>query len=353
MEETEVDSGMSVARSLAERLEAVDAFNFTEVHPRVRFGTASDRYAGWIGQIYGEMWATRTKSRRKVLDGRSFKENVVPTESVREYFEHFSILEMDFTFYRPLREADGELSSNYRVIERYLDHAPEHARFLVKAPQMFCSPFLRGVGPNVDYLNADAYMIRFQEPLLELLGPRLAGVLFEQGYQSVKNSPTDDILVDHLDTFFNEIGSGPQVHLEVRSPHLLTPLYFDWLETKGLGHVFSHWTWLPSIQSQWKNLGRVTSADSNVVLRLLTPRKMKYADAYALAHPFDKVVPKLSEAYGAREMIDESVALAFQAVDSGGTIDVISNNRAWGNAPELAAEIARGLLDFEQRRRQV
>lgn len=338
--------------SVEERLENVRVFDFRKIHPLVRFGTASDRYAGWIGQIYDSRWSSRTSTRRKKLGARSFKEGVVPTEAVREYFEHYSILELDFTFYRPLREADGTPSSNYRVIERYLDHSPPEARFLVKAPQLVCSPFLRGVGKNTDYLNAEIYMRQFQEPLVELMERQLAGILFEQGYRSVKTSPPGDVVVERLDRFFNQIDRGPQVHLEIRSPHLLTPLYFDWLETTGLGFVYSHWTWLPSIKSQWKDSGRFTAADSNVVLRLLTPRKMTYADAYALAHPFDKVVSELSEAYGALEMIDESVALTFKAIESGTTINVIANNRAWGNAPELSAEIAKRLLEFERRRKQ-
>ena len=32
-------------------------------------------------------------------------------------------------------------------------------------------------------------------------------------------------------------------------------------------------------------------------------------------------------------------------------IDVIANNRAWGNAPELAAVVAKRLLEFERRRK--
>ena len=77
---------------------------------------------------------------------------------------------------------------------------------------------------------------------------------------------------------------------------------------------------------------------------------MPYADAYAVAHPFDRVVPELTDAPGASTMIDEAVALCFKAMENETTIDLITNNRAWGNAPELAKEIARRLLEFERRR---
>jgi hypothetical protein len=38
-----------VAKSLPE------TFHFRNLHPQVFIGTASDRYAGWIGQIYSRI----------------------------------------------------------------------------------------------------------------------------------------------------------------------------------------------------------------------------------------------------------------------------------------------------------
>jgi len=341
---------VSSSLSINERLVQIEGFDFRTVHPNVLYGTASDRYAGWIGQIYDESWSGVTRKRRKKLGGQSFQEVIVPLEAVSEYFEHFSVLELDFTFYRPLVEADGSPSTNYGLIERYAEYAPENAKFLVKAPQMFTAPFIRGMGANEQYLDAPAYTRQFQDPLVDMLGQRLHGIIFEQGYQPIKKSPPAEQTIESLDAFFEHIGKGPQVHLELRSTHLLTPLYFDWLETRGLGFVYSHWTWLPSIKSQWKRSGRFTAANKTAVLRLLTPRKMPYADAYAVAHPFDRVVPELSNAPGASTMIDEAVALCFKAMENETTIDLITNNRAWGNAPELAKEIARRLLEFERRR---
>jgi hypothetical protein len=55
-------------------------------------GMASDRYAGWIGQIYREGRYTKGIGQRthKVGD-KTFVEKVLPVESVQEYFEHFPI----------------------------------------------------------------------------------------------------------------------------------------------------------------------------------------------------------------------------------------------------------------------
>lgn len=43
-----------------ERLKELVRFQFRDLHPLVSLGTASDRYAGWLGQIYSE---TRYKGR--------------------------------------------------------------------------------------------------------------------------------------------------------------------------------------------------------------------------------------------------------------------------------------------------
>ena len=94
-----------------DRRAALDRYDFRDLHPRLRFGTASDRYAGWIGQIYPEESASAVKSRTRRLGGRTFTERQLPVASVRHYFEHFDVLELDFTFYRPLLEEDGEPST--------------------------------------------------------------------------------------------------------------------------------------------------------------------------------------------------------------------------------------------------
>ncbi len=84
-------------------------YHFRGLHPNVFLGTASDRYAGWIGQIYSpERYEDRITKRDNVVAGKKFIEEVLPVDSVEEYFQRFAVLEVDYTFYRPLREKDGE-----------------------------------------------------------------------------------------------------------------------------------------------------------------------------------------------------------------------------------------------------
>ena len=105
------------------------------------------------------------------------------------------------------------------------------------------------------------------------------------------------------------------------------------------------------IKEQWGLSGqRFTATNGEAVLRLLTPRRTKYEDAYRVAYPFDRPVPELSETAGAKVMIDEAVALAYKAVDFGAVLNLIANNRAYGNAPALDQAVAFRFLEVAGRR---
>lgn len=333
--------------------ERIDEFDFRTVNPSIRFGTASDRYAGWIGQIYSEKWISSVSKRTRKLGGRAYEERTVPVASVEEYFEHFNALELDFTFYRPLVGPSKDPSNTFFVLQQYAESAPAEASFYLKAPQQVTARILRrgGGGPasyasNPDYLNQKVFMEGFLEPAVEILGSRLSGVIFEQEYQRKQDGIESGQNIDELNSFFTASNTATPVHIELRSPHLLTTPYFDWLADSGLGHVFSHWTWLPSIRDQWKRAGkRFTSGNRGVVCRLLTPLRMPYAIAYEHAHPFDSVVPELSETPQASRMVLDTAALAIQSLKHDHAVTIISNNRAWGNAPSLAQKVARRIVD--------
>ena len=84
-------------------------YQFRGLHPNIFIGMASDRYAGWIGQIYsGGRYTQGMAHRTHKVGERSFVEEVLPVESVEEYFEHFPILGIDYTFYRPLLDKNGK-----------------------------------------------------------------------------------------------------------------------------------------------------------------------------------------------------------------------------------------------------
>ncbi|MDP2046628.1 MAG: DUF72 domain-containing protein, partial [Deltaproteobacteria bacterium] len=60
----------------------MENFIFRSLHPQIFIGTASDRYAGWLGQIYShDNYAGRLTKRTKIIGGKTFVEEVLPVDS--------------------------------------------------------------------------------------------------------------------------------------------------------------------------------------------------------------------------------------------------------------------------------
>lgn len=323
-------------------------FSFRRIHPNLRMGTASDRYAGWLGQIYTEaLYTGRIQSRTRKLGDRSFTEEVLPVESVSEYFEHFGVLELDFTFYRPLRDAAGKPTHTESLLTQYRSHLREDDRLILKAPQSIFAQKLRtrsgSFGDNPGYLDPEAFVRGFWEPATLILGSHLRGVVFEQEYQRAGGRMPPEALAERLDRFFDSIPKDPRYHVELRTDAYLSPPVLEALEKHGVGQVLSHWTWLPPLRKQFEKGGaKVLNGARRLVVRLMTPRNVRYEDAYAMAHPFDRLVENMVNP----AMISDSAWLVRQAVEQNFEIDLIINNRAGGNAPLLARMIKEACREF-------
>jgi len=323
----------------------IQSFHFRSIHPRLLIGTASDRYTGWLGQIYSpEKYMGRIKRRTKRVGGKSFVEEVLPVDSAQEYFEHFPVLELDFTFYAPLRDNQGKPTRNYHTLRSYSQYLRQGDRLILKVPQVF---FAKKVwqgeifGSNPVYLDATAFREQFYEPALQLVERWLHGMLFEQEYHRKQDRPAPSQVAQELDQFFSSIPQDSRYHVELRTESFLCPELFHVLEDHGVGQVLSHWTWLPSLRRQFNLSGkRFLGASGDVIIRLMTPREMRYEDAYGKAHPFDKLIDGMLQ--GA--MVRDTVEIAREAIDHGIRPNIIINNRAGGNAPLIAQKIASSLI---------
>ncbi len=327
----------------------IKEFKFRGLHPNVLVGTASDRYAGWLGQIYSEQRvANRITRRKKTVGGASFVEEVLPVESVEEYFLHFRVLELDFTFYRLLLEENGEPTQNYHVLQKYSQHLQEGDNLILKVPQVICAQKIYRRGQfieNEGYLNNEIFRRQFYEPAVEILGSALTGLIFEQEYQRKKDRVSPEAVANALDTFFEEIPKDNRYHLELRTePYLSSPV-FTVLEKHGVGQVLSHWTWLPSLGKQFSKSGqRFLNSGGQSIVRLMTPRGARYEEAYAKAHPFDSLVDEMLNP----NMVRETAELMWTAIDHDVRINIIVNNRAGGNAPLVSQQIAERFLEISE-----
>jgi uncharacterized protein YecE (DUF72 family) len=326
-------------------------FLFRELHRNLLIGTASDRYAGWIGQIYSEGRYEKGITRRshKVGD-KTFNEETLPVESVTEYFEHFPLLEIDYTFYRPLLESSGNPTQNFHVLKNYRQHMKDGDFVLLKAPQMVIARKLRrgsAFVENENYLKADIFTKQFYKLAVEILGPCLNGIIFEQKYHPKNDRFPPAKLAQDLDEFFSNIPKDTRYHIELRTEAYLVDPVFEVLKKHGVGLVFSHWTWLPPLRKQFaKAKMEFFNSGKQAVIRLITPLRMSYEESYAKAFPFDKMINGMLDL----EMIEDTVKIVNEAIKDKIQVNLIINNRAGDNAPLIAQKIADRLHSEKQQR---
>jgi uncharacterized protein YecE (DUF72 family) len=321
------------------------SFLFREPHSNILIGTASDRYAGWIGQIYSEGRYEKGITRRShKLGERTFNEEILPVESVTEYFEHLPLLEIDYTFYRPLLESSGNPTPNFHVLKSYRQRMKEGDLLLLKVPQVIIARKLRrgaGFVENDTYLNTGIFTKQFYEPAIEILGSCLHGIIFEQEYHHKNDRFLPVKLARDLNEFFSNIPKDTRYHIELRTEAYLVDPVFEALKKHGVGLVFSHWTWLPPLRKQFAKVNKMFfNSGRQAVIRLITPLRMSYEESYAKAFPFDKMVNGMLDP----EMIEDTVKIVNEAVKDKIQVYLIINNRAGGNAPLIAQKVADRLL---------
>jgi uncharacterized protein YecE (DUF72 family) len=217
-------------------------FNFRNFHPQILIGTASDRYSGWLGQIYSpDRYDGRITKRTKIIAGKTFIEEVLPVGSVGEYFEHFPVLEIDFTFYRLLLDENGQPTQNYHVLENYRRYLKAGDRIILKVPQIITAQKIhRGDQylENEGYLNPKIFTDQFYKPAVKLLGSNLTGFIFEQEYQRQKDRTPVNEMARDLDKFFQSIPKDNRYHLELRTDIYLRDQVFEVLDRFGWGRYY-------------------------------------------------------------------------------------------------------------------
>lgn len=306
----------------------------------------SDRYAGWLGQIYSEdKYEGRITTRIKILKGSRFNERVLPVESVSEYFQHFPALEIDFTFYRLLLDRQGEPTSNFHILKKYRDNMGPDDRVFLKVPQVvFARKIKRGKDyvTNHEYLDPELFTRQFYSPAIEILKNKLSGLIFEQEYQRKASSLTPEGFASELDDFFGRLPLDGRYHVEVRTARLLEESLFSVLRKHQVGMVLSQWTWLPSLREQAERTGGlILSGDGSMALRLVTPRGMIYEQTYAAAFPFNGMVAGMLH----ESTVEDTVEIIRGVVKAGSQLYLFVNNRAGGNAPMIADRIVKRLAD--------
>jgi hypothetical protein len=210
---------------------------------------------------------------------------------------------------------------------------------ILKVPQAISAQKIHRGGKYVEnktYLNPEIFIKQFYEPAMEILGSIFNGMIFEQEYQRKQDRVPVKKMADDLNRFFEAIPGDTRYHIELRTEAYLSFPVFKVLEKRGIGQVLSHWTWLPPLRKQLAKAGnRVFNSGRQRIIRLMTPIGMQYKDAYAKAHPFDKIVEGMIQP----AMVCEAASFMQEATENGIETNILINNRSGGNAPIIAQRV--------------
>lgn len=285
--------------------------------PRLRLGTMSWTFPGWIGVLY----APEVKEKQLVAEG------------LTAYVQHplLRTVEIDRSYYEPLPAAlyaryAAQVPPEFRfVVKAHEDctvtRFPTHARYGAKAGAV--NPRLLDVGYATDAVVG---------PCVEGLGEKLGPLVFQFSPFEVK-SPRR--FAEKLFGFLSRLPKGPDYAVELRNEELLTPEYGRALADAGALHCHNLWGTMPPVLAQRERLPRATRRV--LLARWLGRPGDSYEAAKARYEPFSKLV---DEDLPRRAELAE---LIRGALAEGAEVFALANNKAEGSSPETLLRLAAAL----------
>ena len=293
----------------------------------VRFGTSSWAYEGWRGQIYHRSYPANRFSKDSLAEYATFPSGEAP---------RFRTVGIDHSFYRPASAAQ---------LAHYASQVPTDFHFCSKVWEELTVPAYADLPrygakagkPNPRFLDGSLFRDLVLQPFRQALPGRIGPFIFE--FQRTGLEPR--AFLDALDRFLSELPAGYPYAVEIRNPAVLSPRYREILLAHQVAHTYNHWTGMPPLLAQHRLLGERFTAPF-VVLRLLTPLGLPYADAVERYAPYTHIVAPQPQ------MRRDAVSLIDSASSQGVTPYVLVNNRSEGNAPltiQALAEMLAALPD--------
>ena len=278
---------------------------------RLYLGTSSWYFPGWAGFVYD----------------RAAPEAKVSREGLRAYGQHplLRSVSIDRAFYQPLNSGD---------YARYAAQVGADFRFTVKAWRGLTDPQMEGAH-NPLFLDADYAREAILKPFIEGCGSK-AGVWVMQFSPDLPRRArcSAATFAGRLAVFLRALQSPIPVAVELRDSELLTPGYFAALKVNGAVHCVNvHPTGLGVIEQ----VRRIGHRPEPLVIRWMLQAGFAYEEARERYSPFDKLV---DEDPGTRAAVAK---LARRALDAGGSVYVIANNKAEGSAPLTLFKLAEAI----------
>lgn len=275
---------------------------------KLRLGTMSWTFPGWIGVLYGP----------------EVKEKQLTIEGLGAYVRHplLRTVEIDRSYYEPLpaslyAQYAAQVPDDFRfVVKAHEDctvtRFPPHARYGTKAGTV--NPRLLDVAWATDAVV---------QPTVEGLGAKLGPLVFQFSPFEVKSPGR---FAEKLHDFLSRLPKGPTYAVELRNAELLTSAYGQALAATGAIHCHNIWGTMPGVLAQRERLPPLKRAV--LLARWLGRPGDSYEAAKARYEPFSKLV---DEDLPRRTELAQLVRLAL---DEGSEVYVVANNKAEGSSPE-------------------
>ncbi|RAR60507.1 uncharacterized protein YecE (DUF72 family) [Paraburkholderia unamae] len=304
----------------------------------VRLGTSSWSFPGWRGIVYGD----------------DYSQSKLARDGLAAYGAHplLRSVSIDRSFYAPLTVTD---------YLRYAQQAPEHFRFIVKAPALVTDASVRGdrgepVSANPCFLNAELAAREFVEPCLAGLGNKAGALVFQFPPLPDQLLADPAAFVERLAAFLaalpplpkptettgaSEARDGPCYAVEIRDAILLTPRFVRTLRAAGVRYCVGLHARMPDPLRQAAALALMDgeAPAGPLIVRWSLHSGFKYEQAKARYEPFDKLV---DEDPHTRDTLAE---LAARYAIAGQPVLITTNNKAEGSAPLTCAKLARAIAE--------
>ena len=305
---------------------------------RLRLGTSSWSFPGWVGQVYADHYA----------------EAALAHSGLAAYARHplLRTVGVDRTFYAPLEAAEFALMAAA---------VPADFRFLVKAHAALTTPAepwrrqqVTTPGP-ARFLDAAYAAEQVVAPVLEGLGERTGVILFQFPPLGPPYARSALRFADHLERFLDGLpalpvaadGRGPRYAVEVRNREFIGPAYAAALGKHGVVHCLNVHPRMPGVTDQSRQLQQGFEAVGHSVrppltlVRWMLHPTQEYGTAREAYAPFDQLVDPdpVSRAAVAAEVC--------AALGRDEEVIVIVNNKAEGSSPltlQLLAEAVNARL---------
>ena len=284
--------------------------------PRLRLGTSSWSFPGWMGLVYDRKASTTDLARH----------------GLSAYAAHplLRAVGIDRAFYEPLTVAQ---------LEEYAASVPDDFRFLMKAAGRCTSPSERegrSFRDNPHFLDADFATREVVHPFVEGLRRKRGPLLFQFPPLGPVHTKAPGRFAERLFGFLQALPRGPWYAVEIRDRELLTPDYITALVEAGATHCLNVHSRMPDVSTQLDAAERALGG--RVVVRWMLGAGLEYEDAKSRYSPFSRLV---DEDEKTRQAL---ASLCLERAMVGDEVLVIANNKAEGCAPMTLQRLAEAIV---------